>query len=45
MDLNDEMQYKLKQDIEAKMPFISELQETTTVMVEYVDTKFEKSFE
>lgn len=38
------MENQLKQDMEAQMPFISEVLETAVVASEYAGTNFEASF-
>ena len=42
--LSIDYENQLKKDIEDNSPFISEVMETSVVMFEYTDTKFEASF-
>lgn len=43
--MNEDYQNKLKQEIEDKMPFISDLVELGVLKEEYRDNKFELSFD
>ena len=43
--MNNEYQNQIKKDIEAQMPFISELYDTQVVVEEYLDSKFYESLQ